>query len=817
MNLIWVGLLFFSHGWLFLLPIFDSAPNRIFGAAFFLAGAILAFLGMKSLMGAERKGIEGDRSANHGADFFWQGAFLTATLLTLQAIIVPVYWMIGARYHHLNFLSPVLYHLSRAIGLEVTLSQNTLFVQTYEHVIPFTTNWEKFAAYPAVNFLIGGMLIILLFFSAGVVKKGLAFLGITLGYLMLRYVILLLIFAGYQNPIEMSHPYKASLFWNPYYILLSLLPLALLLSKFVNLSLADVYPLFRRPFFRKGSLVLYVLAALFAFSLVGFKMFQDPGTLKVGRVLFDQAHSPGWEATDKKMDTEWYGTQSVYNYYCLAEWLNHYFSVEKHLSGPLTPDLLRNYDVLVIYTPTTKFADHEIHAVTDYVRGGGGLLLLGDHTNLLGSTAYLNRLTQPFSFQFNYDCTNSLSTGYFSTYRPPALFRHPIVQKLQSFDFLSSCTLTAPVWAEEVIIGYDLYSDPMDYSRPPNFFGKNFPTTENGWGLFVQAVALKFGRGRVVAIGDSTPWSNFALFQGGHSEWMLGAVSFLNLRNRYGYVFNYVFLGLALFSVFTGAALLRRLKEKKILIPSLLAMVLLSGLTAGWILQKINDRNHPQPAPRSPYTRISFLKSHSNFELPAGLGHSLYSPEVCFDVFYEWTQRIEYVPSVASSLDDALRNGDAIVVINPVKSFSSKEQKKIVKYVAEGGKLLVLDTILNPGSTANQLLTNFGMSVTYKPVMQEMMQGESKERKAQNPESSKELYVLVPTIIGGNPVWSAQNGIVLFSIANQGKGRVAALVDSYAFSKAMMGHPMEIPDPVKRKLYDAEFDIFKRLFSKNEE
>ena len=483
------------------------------------------------------------------------------------------------------------------------------------------------------------------------------------------------------------------------------------------------------------------------------------------------------------------------------------------MTEPLTPELLENYDILVIYTPTTRFTESEIEAVIDFVREGGGILVLGDHTNLLGSTAYLNRLIQKFGIQFNYDGTNALSTGYFSAYKPSAFFPHPIAQKISNFDFLSSCTLNAPILAEEVIIGYDLYSDPMDYSQPPNFFGKNFPTTNNDWGIFLQAASLKFGKGRVVAIGDGTPWSNFALFQGGHSELMMGAISFLNRRNHYGYFPNHLFLGLALVSLSIGTGFLLKLRKKRILVPLILVVILFSGLAAGWIFRQINKRNYTIPEPHTQYTQICFLKSHSNFKLPPGLGHSLHPPDVCFDVFYEWTQRVDYVPSLASSIDDAIKHGDAIVIINPGKSFSQKEQRKIVKYVNEGGRLLILDTILNRNSTANQLLTNFELSIVYRPIAHQLKPNQSQEVKSNNAEYSKEFYSLVPSIVGGNPVWNTQDDVVLFSIAQQGKGRIAAVVDSYAFSKALMGHPMDIPDPAKRKLYEMEFDIFENLFS----
>ena len=36
--------------------------------------------------------------------------------------------------------------------------------------------------------------------------------------------------------------------------------------------------------------------------------------------------------------------------------------------------------------------------VHEFVRGGGGLLLIGDHTNVFGSTSHLNEICEPLRF-----------------------------------------------------------------------------------------------------------------------------------------------------------------------------------------------------------------------------------------------------------------------------------------------------------------------------------------------------------------------------------------------------------------------------------
>jgi uncharacterized membrane protein len=84
----------------------------------------------------------------------------------------------------------------------------------------------------------------------------------------------------------------------------------------------------------------------------------------------------------------------------LAEWLGKWFSVDVNTTRPYDDQLLSTYDVLVLKTPEEAIPDEEVAAIDRFVHRGGGLLLVGDHTNLLGMGTHLNSLRQarrPFS------------------------------------------------------------------------------------------------------------------------------------------------------------------------------------------------------------------------------------------------------------------------------------------------------------------------------------------------------------------------------------------------------------------------------------
>ena len=83
---------------------------------------------------------------------------------------------------------------------------------------------------------------------------------------------------------------------------------------------------------KRGRWYLGIAGILFSFSLVSYFGFHDLGRLKSGRIVIDEFHS-NWEWTDRRFDTRWFGIQSVYNYYCFADYLNHFYSIERLKRG----------------------------------------------------------------------------------------------------------------------------------------------------------------------------------------------------------------------------------------------------------------------------------------------------------------------------------------------------------------------------------------------------------------------------------------------------------------------------------------------------
>ncbi|MCD6469116.1 MAG: hypothetical protein J7L32_07435, partial [Thermoplasmata archaeon] len=542
------------------------------------------------------------------------------------------------------------------------------------------------------------------------------------------------------------------------------------------------------------------------FLLVGAMAYHDPGVKKTGRVLIDEYHSE-WENTTKAMDTEWYGMLSVYNYYSWADWLDKYYYVDINVNSTLNMSLLKNYDVLILKCPTIQYSDEEVSAIVQFVRDGGGLYLIGDHTNVFGMNSFLNQVSERFGIRFNYDATYQVPTGWFSRYKPPSMLAHPIVQHVKRFDFLTSCTLSAPLTAEDVITGYNLFSETGTYSTEFFFRSmKDIPDEEAG--VFLQTVALEYGKGRVVAFTDSTVFSNYAMFMDGYPNFTLGTIEYLNRENLLPYlnaVFGVFALGAAVLSVY----LLRREKSFRVLF-TFVVIGALSFSIAAPAFTALNEFYYPLPQPHTDFPRICFVSGYSDFNIepqPA-ISPPPYSKQ--FDTFFIWTQRVGYVPSVEETLRDAVEKGDVVVIINPVKTFSLEDKKLVSRYLEKGGNLILMDSIINQDSTSNQLL-GFLYGDTFKlQVMTDMHTLEVGNSTGEQGHLIAGPYL---AIVGSGFTYSVLNddNHTAVAVKDYGEGRVIVVVDSYSFSNAMMGGSFTVPDKTQRAIYETEYYILENL------
>ena len=817
MSLIWFGIVLLSGSWLFLTSVITPA-NNLNGLLFILAGCFCNIISVRKmhigqidnkyyficlpimicslfipfpynigflfiLIGILAIALRDYLKLFSGIGI---GFVVSGFILIIQTAVLPLFFKFSIVYRHLDFLTPFIFLLLKILGLKCTWHQNSFFIQSVEEVFKFTPLVENLAVNLSLNLFLGTLIIVLLFVRHHRCKWIVFVITTSIVYLLIRFVGIIILYLDFQF---------IDVFWNPWVCILSFVPLIFIFVKYVPLVNEDLINFHRTTLLVTTKECFTIAGTIVSiFLLISSWGFHDPGMMKKGRIVIDERHS-NWEWTTQEYDTRWFGEKSGYNYYCLWNYLNYYYNVERNFE-PLTFQLLDNFDVLIIKTPTSAFSDEEITHIQEFVKKGGGLFLIGDHTNVFGTSTHINLVAKHFGLRFNYDATYDLSNGGLSVYMPPSLFPHPIVQNINTFLFGTSCSLEVPWQTEDVIIGYGLKSLEHDYSKRNFFPEKDYASMS--FGLFNQLAAIKYGKGRVVAFTDSTVFSNFWMFVPGKPELLLGSVNWLNRQNYIPYNINHI---LFIAGFFILALIILLSLKNGIGFHLVLFSCFLTFPIVSFFFQFLNTKIYSAPHPHTKYIQICFEMEHSDFFLP--ITELVSKSERNYHTFYVWIQRLKYVPMALPKLQQSLKEGDVVVIINPINHFTAKDKKQIIDYITHGGKILLLDSSLNKNSSANEILQEFDMNIDYMPLANSVFSDNSGQK------ISNSQYAV--TIKGGTPLLLTDDGKPILSTVKKGKGIFTVMTDSLLFSEIGLGTTSTIPTPEQKKLYEFEFWLLNKL------
>lgn len=734
------------------------------------------------------------------------GLIMSGVILTIQSPLGVLYTVFTSYSHNFFWLDGILYRLFSFFDLKVSYSQQVFYIQTIKDLYAFPTTWEKLALFPFIT-IGAGSIPLLFLFSQQTFKDTIKLFLTGAAYLTVRYVFMILVFLYLMTFVKYKEEVcRIDIFWDVRVTLLTFLPFIYLLTRIIPLKIKEglqtlVYEKLSFSSHTRKGLVYFSLAFFFLGWVYGF---QDPGKEKQGRVLLDEKHS-GWEKSTRKMDTEWYGNESGYNFYWMAEFINHHFPLTRNFEE-ITPALLSRYDILIIKNPTAPFAETEIDAIREFVRNGGGLYLMSEHTNVFGNSTYINPLAEAFGFSFRYDVLFDIEHKFEQLYYPPQLLPHPVVQHLPYFCFKVSCSIQ-PVSSqcEPIIISrggkaQDIYY-PSGNFYPPVKDHSNMP-----FGAFLQMVGVKAGKGRVVGFTDSTTYSNFEAFIAGKPELLLGTLSWLNRENRWNWL-TFLFLTLAVLFFAGGVRTSRREKRGSTYYLFLVILAAFSATSALFLCKIASYRSFPLPHARTPYTKVVFEQEHGNYELP--LKGFTKEREKSYEVFYQWVLRVGYYPFTGKTLEEDIQDASLLIIINPDKPFSPDELDQLKSYLQNGGKLLLMDTATNQSTTVDELLAYFGMSI-------------KRERKVLLPASYSTSWMSrtgqnsACAIEGGEGLLNSTDGHPILSKVPVGKGMIAVMTFSQLFTNPHMGGSYRVvPSTQQREIYELQFNILRGLVEGN--
>jgi hypothetical protein len=721
-----------------------------------------------------------------------RGAIRAGLVLLAQSLAMMVYAGFTARWHDLPWpLAWLVGLIASTSGLDAALDQSTVAIYSLPEIHRFAATWELLVDPVSVCFLAGGLVILAAspgscargertdatvglpnraFRTAGQASTGTQARWATTwwtrsaGVLALVLILWLPVRTGLLLTLYMHRVLRGDAatamnqFFNPWVHLLLATGPVLLAWWFVRPPAGTVEepsaepeaaadPRAKKRLAAAAALVLEVVA------LVTFGILWDPaGVRKGGRVMVVERHS-AWEPTSPHYDTTRYGEDPSYTYAAIYDYGTHYYQMSRlSESANIDDESLSQCDVLVIKTPTEPYRSDEAAAVARFVGRGGGLLMIGDHTNCDRWSTHLNAVARPFGFQFRYDILFPVGSPYVELIQPPAI-PHPILQDVGPFHFAGTCSIDPGAsLGRAVVLTTGKWSLPPDY-HTENYFPQAEYRPDMRYGAFIQLWSTRYGRGRVLAIADSTLFSNFCTFEPGKSELMLGMLEWLNHRSLFDYwpvrLLFWLVLGLAALAGLGLAAWLVRGQSDvgRIANPSNAARIatpsgkqadpsdgfairptgqptpillpLVSAGLLGWTLASlavlaIDRAAMPPPQTVRGLTRVVVDRTAS--EVPLCLNGFTDESDKGYGLLEQWIPRLGYFPARRSGREAF--SGNVLLILCPTRPTSDDYRHRLADYVAAGGRLLLIDSPESSGTTANSLLYRFGLVVKAAPGVQ---------------------------------------------------------------------------------------------------
>ncbi len=425
------------------------------------------------------------------------------------------------------------------------------------------------------------------------------------------------------------------------------------------------------------------------------------------RVLVDDSHIDDWEIAGARFTEDWRGDMSVYSCSSAFEAVGDTYEVSFHRDGPIDTDLLADVDVLVLKVPNRRFQPNEVAAIQEFVRVGGGVVVVGDHTDLFGCNTYLNEVIEPTGMAFRPTGIASWENGQAGM--TPELSASWLPREVEKIRWLTGCNMSIPFGATPIVVDRHSYADQAVYANR-SFFGDNVCEPNERCGPNVLAAAARYGRGRVVACGDGTVFTNFAVFRPGRYELLRSLLWYASRDARLSGVMVWVLMFAGVLGGLFGASFVLSSSGRLVLLLAASGVLAVTWHGVRALEQNVGDFPAVESRPSA-----SFLGEKAHYFLAPTIGGGL-DYEKSYDSLFVEIQRFGITPRWQPSVEKAMEQSEIILIPNVLPRFDSDEIAALTNWVAGGG-VLYLGTSNLPGTAegAAQVLKGVGINPANEP------------------------------------------------------------------------------------------------------
>lgn len=199
-------------------------------------------------------------------------------------------------------------------------------------------------------------------------------------------------------------------------------------------------------------------------------------------------------------------------------------------------DLATDCDLLILLVRSRAFSDAELAFLSRYLQGGGQVLIVGDHTNLSGCQFPFNQLTSPHGITLEFDSAFSFTPWWFANLRSAWQLGF-VPETWLDFGVGTGGSLSIDGSARPLLTASYAFGDlgnVLNSSLKGAFLGDYTYQHGEALGDMVLAAEARVGKGRIVALGDSSQLQNIAYARSGRFvrhllAWMISHSSRANV------------------------------------------------------------------------------------------------------------------------------------------------------------------------------------------------------------------------------------------------------------------------------------------------
>lgn len=390
------------------------------------------------------------------------------------------------------------------------------------------------------------------------------------------------------------------------------------------------------------------------------------------------------------------------------------------ISAELSETELADADVLAMFFPDKPWTPGQLDRVKNYVRRGGALLVLGEHTIMdekTGGPARFNEVLEGTAMEVRFDGAEFEIGGWLHSYQTTA---HPMTAGISDyrneFGVVVGASVRADWPARPVLIGQWGFADPGDpqATRRALLGNRKYDSGEK-LGDLVLAAEQPVGQGLILAFGDTSGFTN-GVNMGAH-RFTARVFSYLANRPQTGHHPARQVVGLLLAAAL--AVLVWLDGDWRALVAAGLAgsLALLAGTSlnaAAWARQLVPDGRRlagrtdspALPSGQTPSRHLAYIDTtHSSalseeswrYSGTGGLALTL--------------MRAGYLTlSLPACTSDYLDRCKLLVTIAPFQQYSPAERRAIGEFV-RGGGILICIAGYDHSAGCRSLLEDFGLRV----------------------------------------------------------------------------------------------------------